>query len=74
MPIYEYRCPSCKLDFEELVSSSAAGSKVGCPRCGDKKVQRRLSVFAAHQASPAPSCPAGPCDHCAAPMGACQLS
>jgi putative FmdB family regulatory protein len=44
MPLYEYHCPKCGCDFEELVSSSAV--KVACPECGAKKVNKLMSLFA----------------------------
>jgi len=43
MPIYEYHCPKCRLDFEELVSGNV---KVVCPKCGGKKVNKLMSLFA----------------------------
>jgi len=45
MPIYEYVCMSCESRFEELVRPDETPD---CPECGAKKVQRQLSVFAAH--------------------------
>ncbi len=66
MPIYEYRCRSCKADFEELIRSQDAADPA-CPQCGSRKVDRRLSVFAARNteasAGAAPAA-AGPCGHC----------
>ncbi len=46
MPLYEYRCESCTMVFEELVSSQAAAVK--CPTCGSRTPTRVLSTFAAH--------------------------
>ena len=40
MPTYEYRCPSCKYEFEKLQSMSDEPIKK-CPKCG-KKVQRLM--------------------------------
>ncbi len=47
MPIYEFDCPSCGQPFEELVRSSEAIKDVVCPSCGNRKVKRKLSMFAA---------------------------
>jgi len=44
MPIFEYLCNKCGNDFEELVFGKAP--RVSCPSCGNKKVQRAMSVFA----------------------------
>ena len=55
MPIYEYTCPACDHLFEELVRSEREARQVACPKCGQRQVQRRLSVFAAHAAAPKPS-------------------
>lgn len=77
MPIYEYRCPSCHHLFEELVRSASGGDSVKCPKCGKSRVERRLSVFSAREASPRPSSHApmgGGCGHCCDPHGSCGLS
>lgn len=42
MPTYEYICEACKHQFEKLQSISAAPIKV-CPKCGKKKVVRKIS-------------------------------
>jgi putative FmdB family regulatory protein len=46
MPIYEYRCRSCKNCFERLVPAGAADGQ-SCPTCGSADVSRLLSLFAA---------------------------
>ncbi len=43
MPIYEYHCESCDVDFERLVRSAA--ETIRCPDCAGQKVRRKLSVF-----------------------------
>ena len=45
MPIYEYYCADCSLDFEVMRSVSQSGDPVDCEKCG-KPAQRQLSVFA----------------------------
>ncbi|MDD2710754.1 MAG: zinc ribbon domain-containing protein [Verrucomicrobiae bacterium] len=59
MPIYEFSCAKCDHEFELLVRSSKNASE--CPRCGSKKLSRKLSVFSARQggrrSSRAASCP-----------------
>jgi putative FmdB family regulatory protein len=64
MPIYEYVCMSCESHFEELVRHDESPK---CPDCGAVKVQRQLSVFAAHgSAKPTVGGGGGP-----APFGGC---
>ncbi|MFH1437256.1 MAG: zinc ribbon domain-containing protein [Pseudomonadota bacterium] len=41
MPIYEYRCESCKQVFEELIFSS--DEKPSCPKCSSDSTHRILS-------------------------------
>ena len=45
MPIYEYYCADCKLDFEVMRSVSQSGDSVDCEKCA-KPAQRQLSNFA----------------------------
>ena len=40
MPIYEFRCEKCDLDFEFLVMGS---DKPVCPKCGGADVHKLLS-------------------------------
>ncbi len=46
MPIYEFECPACHEDFDELVRNAAAVKDVVCPSCGSRKVKKKLSTFA----------------------------
>jgi len=76
MPVYEFACPACDERFEELVRRFE--DPVACPSCGEREVERRLSVFApsaraatvpdysrlAHHARPvAGGCCGGACGH-----------
>ncbi len=45
MPIYEYVCKKCHLEFETLVRGD---EQPKCPSCGEQKLERQLSVPAAH--------------------------
>ena len=48
MPLYEFRCPDCGAEFEELVGSreeELAGET--CPSCQGPKVERKISSIAA---------------------------
>jgi putative FmdB family regulatory protein len=44
MPIYEFKCGKCRKDFEELVYGGNV-SKIKCPKCGSKKVEKKMSLF-----------------------------
>jgi putative FmdB family regulatory protein len=41
MPIYEYACLACGVEFEKFVQRPSA---VACPSCESERVSRRLSV------------------------------
>jgi len=65
MPIYEYRCQECGEITEALVSMGEKAD-VACSKCGSRKVERKLSTFAARGSSSAStggatsdSCPTG---------------
>ena len=46
MPLYEYACPECHERCELLVRS--ANEKPACPKCGSVRLEKLLSVPAAH--------------------------
>lgn len=43
MPIYTYRCSACESEFEQLVRSD---TKVACPQCQGRKLERLISLTA----------------------------
>lgn len=43
MPIYTYRCAACAAEFEQLVRS---GTRVACPQCQGRKLERLMSLTA----------------------------
>jgi len=45
MPIFEFRCERCGVEFERLVFSSGQNSEA-CPDCGSLETRKVLSVFA----------------------------
>ena len=65
MPIFEYKCGKCNLQFEKLVSGS--DTKVVCEKCGSEKVEKQLSSFSAKvneggdHSDCTSCCPAGTC-------------
>ncbi len=44
MPIYEFVCPKCGEEFEELVLGS--NKSVICKKCGSPEVEKKMSAFA----------------------------
>ena len=48
MPMYEYGCLSCSSRFDRLRRMGQSDADVICPSCQSARVERRLSVFAAH--------------------------
>jgi putative FmdB family regulatory protein len=72
MPIYEYQCRSCETDFEQFVRSLESDEPVACPHCKSKRVERKLSVFAAHQGGGSSSPPPSPCASCC-DAGSCAM-
>ncbi len=55
MPIYEYRCQSCEHEFEILQALGADAAELDCPGCGERRLARQHSTFAASAASSAAS-------------------
>lgn len=67
MPIYEYRCRECESRFERFVSGE---SRIACPECESRRVDRLLSVFAVSNGSGKPAETAGrACGSCGDPRG-----
>ncbi len=46
MPLFEFVCETCEIDFEELVRSASATDEVVCPACGGSDVKKKISKFA----------------------------
>jgi putative FmdB family regulatory protein len=72
MPIFEYLCRECKHEFEAIVLGSKTAK---CPKCESKKLEQRLSRFAAGKSSAGAANSGGPCGSCGDPRGpgACSL-
>jgi putative FmdB family regulatory protein len=76
VPIYEYRCRSCDREFEELIRSADDEPRLVCPSCKGKRVERKLSVFAAARdqaSSMASELPTPPCGRCGDARGSCSM-
>jgi putative FmdB family regulatory protein len=66
MPIYEYSCADCGVQFERFVRTMTAEVAVSCPECGGTRVKKDWSLFGMGQSG-------GASDSLAAsPAGACS--
>ncbi len=45
MPLYEFTCRKCGVDFEELIRSKAEADAIRCSTCRSKRIVRKFSVF-----------------------------
>lgn len=62
MPIYEYLCRDCGHHFEWLTRE---GQKPTCPSCESRKLDKTLSLPAAHTSgSSGPECPVREAGEC----------
>jgi putative FmdB family regulatory protein len=46
VPIYEYYCPDCDVEFDKLVKLTEANSVQDCPECGGRRTHKKFSTFA----------------------------
>ena len=74
MPLYEYHCRSCDSEVELLIRG---GEQPRCPECNGVKLDRLLSVPAAHTgaSNDLPTCRPMPSGGCGLPqcgMGQCR--
>jgi len=47
MPIYEFACPKCRVIYSFLSKRMNPGRMPVCPKCGNKKLTKQVSPFAA---------------------------
>lgn len=47
MPIYEFACPSCRVIYNFLSKRISPDRSPVCPKCGNKKLTKQVSRFAA---------------------------
>ena len=55
MPIYEFACPKCRVIFNFLSKRLNPEQPPVCPRCGNKKMVKELSRFAAPRGAKEPA-------------------
>lgn len=55
MPIYEFACPKCRVVFNFLSKRINPSHSPTCPKCGNKKLERQMSRFAAPRGAKEPS-------------------
>jgi putative FmdB family regulatory protein len=55
MPIYEYACPKCRVIFNFLSKRIQPGRLPVCPKCGNPKLARQMSRFAAPRGAKEPA-------------------
>jgi putative FmdB family regulatory protein len=67
MPLYEYACHDCQSQFELLIRGS---DQPQCPECHSSRLEKLLSVPAAHMAgtSELPVCRPMPTGGCGLPQ------
>ena len=66
MPLYEYECTTCSARFEFLVRANDVPQ---CPSCGETKLEKRFSVFAARTNGIAREASIPACGRCGDPRG-----
>lgn len=55
MPIYEFACPNCRVIFNFFSQRIQPDRSPSCPRCGNKKLRKEISSFAAPRRKAAPA-------------------
>lgn len=55
MPIYEFYCPDCHAIFNFLSRTVNTTKRPACPRCGKRKLERKVSPFAISKGRSEPS-------------------
>lgn len=55
MPIYEFACPKCRVIFNFLSKRLNPDRLPTCPKCGNKKMEKQVSRFAAPRGAKEPA-------------------
>ena len=48
MPIYEYQCRKCEIQFQALLLKKEEEKEIDCPKCGGKSLKRLISRTVYH--------------------------
>jgi putative FmdB family regulatory protein len=46
MPIYEFTCLECRVEFESFVQIASDAAAIQCPACNSKNLEEKYSSFA----------------------------
>lgn len=68
MPIYEFACPKCRVIFSFLSKRMDPDRLPACPKCGNKKMAKQVSRFAAPRGTKEPAAEGGLADGSSPPM------
>jgi putative FmdB family regulatory protein len=68
MPIYEFACPKCRKIFSFLSKRVNPDRLPVCPKCGNKKLSKQISRFAAVKGVKEPAAKTGPEEEGGPPM------
>jgi len=49
MPIYEFRCNQCKMEFSQLFLNIKEANKIRCKFCNSRDLTKLFSSFSVHQ-------------------------
>lgn len=64
MPLFEYRCNDCNVDYEILHRTREKIDMIECPSCHSKKYQKKFSTFnsvMSNSSTSTPGCESGMC-------------
>ncbi len=70
MPIYTYLCKKCGNKFDLLIGVNAEKTKLECPKCKSKSIDKLMGTFSVGDSSSSklsssgPSCSTGTCPTC----------
>jgi len=56
MPLFEYHCPDCQHDFDELRKHSERDDTIICPNCKSRRPERKVSLFSSAGGSSGGGC------------------
>jgi putative FmdB family regulatory protein len=45
MPIFEFACLDCGVEFEKLLRKAGVISEVNCPVCKSRNIEEKISAF-----------------------------